>query len=174
MKILLLYIQGCIKSVLQCVAVAVCCSVLEGCLALDETSKKNVRVAVSYNALQCGAVWCSVLKSFCGMSCTRQNKTQDCVCHSCSVFQRVSVCCSLFAAWPAHDRTRCMIACVAVRSSVLWGVVAYYSVLQCIGGMYCTRQNKSQDFVAMCCSVLQWVAVFCSVLQCVAGWCSVL
>ena len=83
---------------------------------------------MSCSELQCVAVDSSLFIHV-------QSSSFDCV--YCSVFQGVTVCCSV-------------LQCVAVYCSVFQGVTVCCSVLQC---------------VAVCCSVLQGVAVCCSTLQ---------
>ena len=98
--------------------------------------------------LQCVSACFSVLQSFCGLTCTRQNKMHDCVC--CSAQQCVVRCCSV-------------LQCVAVY---------WWDVLHETEQVSRLRCNVLQC-VAVGCSVLQCVAVCCRVVQCVVVCCSV-
>ena len=106
-------------------------------------------VAVCCSALQCVAVWYSVLL---GVAVC---------CKCCSIF--------LWSSQIASRRRAALLQCAEVCCIALQCVAVCCSVFQCVAVCCSALQG-----VAVCCSVLQGVAVCCSVLQCVAVCCSAL
>jgi len=190
-------VQQCGASVVQCLTIAVCCSVLQCvavcCSVLQLPPTKNRltgtrliwrrRSSVLNVLRQCIAVCCSVFQ-FVAVCCSgtyqKQGKGAAVCCKyvvvCCSVLQCAAVCCRVL---------QCAAVCCSVRQSV----VVCCSVLQ----LAPTRSRRTQHCrvwlskvysyasylgqtqgVAECCSVLQCIALCCSVLQYVAMCCSVL
>jgi len=86
-------------SVLRCVAVEVCCSVLRYVAVLSVAYND-----LSWDPLQCVAVYCSVLQ--CAAVC-------------CSVLQCVAVCCSVL---------QCVVVCCSVLQCSQGRIMTYYRI----------------------------------------------
>ena len=137
--------------------VAVCCSVLQQCVAAVCCS----------GVLQFAAMFCSVSHRCILLGCfvSTADKKQ-CVAVCCSVLQRVAVCCSVL-----QYVAVCVLQCAAVCSYV---IQCGCSVLRCVPPMRSTDTLRQHSrYKAVCCSVLQSIAGGCNVLQCIAVCCGV-